>query len=151
MLAIGSITAQAPWALQGMAATGAGTSAGAAAVGAVAAPGVAAAHTASDLESFLTTLNQVLQQSGGIAAKAALGAGGAASPSAAGLASGLEASFQRLMQDLALNGTGGLSAAQVNAASANSERLQGSLQAQLANLRNIDKAATGRPMVHASA
>ncbi len=107
--------------------------------------------TAGDLQGFLRMLNQVLQQAGGTAGHAEQVAAGAASASATGPVSGLEASFQRLMQDLALNGAGAVSPAKISSASASSASLQGSLQAQLANLRNIGTAAGRGLMVHASA
>ncbi len=107
--------------------------------------------TAGDLQGFLSMLNQVLQQAGGAAAHAAQVAAGATSPSATGLVSGLEASFQRLMQDLALNGAGAVSPGDISSASASSTSLQGSLPAQLANLRNIGTPASRGLMVHASA
>jgi hypothetical protein len=152
MMSIGNLAAQNGWAflgtntaLQGTNTSLHGTNTALTSVagtgGSTAPHSVAGTSTSGDLQSFLATLNQVLQQASGSISST----GQAAGSSAAQGVAGLESAFHRLIQDLAVNGSAGASAAQ-NA----STSVQSTLQSQLANLKNLGKSAAGT-LVHASA
>jgi ABC-type transporter Mla subunit MlaD len=140
MTSIGNIAAQQALSMQNTTAP-TGASAAKPTSGGHGAHGAHGAKTASDLDSFLATLNQVLQQAGSTAGSSTQAAGTASQ----GI-TGLQSSFQSLMQDLAVNGTAGQSATQAGTAS-----LSNTLQAQLANLKNVGNASATGMLVHASA